>query len=145
MADQNGAFIESRKLSLESGLPAHVLRIPFPGHVRVADLVVRTEISLEAFHELVVLMIMRAFPSALNEQNLLRHFGDSSTATYCRTWSRQRLSIHPKVGFWEDPTDSFWPTAAASPTQVRPRPCRAYREREKMGWKPQTCSARAQN
>src|SRR5215469_421392 len=102
MADQNGAFIEFRKLSLESGLPAHVLGIPFPGHVRVADLVIRTEISLEAFHELVVPMIVRAFPAPLNEQNLLWHLGNSSTATCCRTWSRQRLSIHPKVGFWED-------------------------------------------
>src|SRR5882724_3016082 len=74
MAHQNRSIIQSAELLLEGSAPARVLGVGFVRHARVADFVVWPEFSPEAFDELVVPLIMRAFcATALNEQHLMRH------------------------------------------------------------------------
>src|SRR4026207_1767330 len=79
VAHQNASIIKPAELFLESYLPARILGVGFVRHLRVADFIVRPELSPEVFDELVVPIVMRAFcATALNEQHLMWHFESAS-------------------------------------------------------------------
>jgi hypothetical protein len=97
MASHDGAVVQVRHLTSDRRAPLSVTRVLFVAHTGVADLVPVSELSAQAFNQLVVPFVMRARAATLDEQDLASPSSWRSSfimAILLRALERLHLNTH---------------------------------------------------